>query len=218
MMADKKIVLFDLDGTLIDTAPDMYLALSILLNEEKKKMVSYDLVRTQVSNGVLGIFSIAFSDDPEIEGDRYERYLDIYESVLGHKSELFDNVSQLLDSLDSRGIDFGVVTNKSSRFTIPLLSQFDLLSRIKTLVCGDEVKNRKPDPEPLFMALDKTKNSYNSSNVYYVGDAEKDITSARAADIRSIACTYGYRDANDDPKSWKSEFIINNIMRVNEIV
>ena len=218
MMADKKIVLFDLDGTLIDTAPDMYLALSILLNEEKKKMVSYDLVRTQISNGVLGIFSVAFSDDPEIEGNRYERYLDIYESILGQKSELFDNVSQLLDSLDSRGIDFGVVTNKSSRFTIPLLSQFDLLGRVKTLVCGDEVKNRKPDPEPLFKALDKTENSYNASNVYYVGDAEKDITAARAADIRSIACTYGYRDSSDDPAFWKSEFIINNIMRVNEIV
>ena len=218
MMADKKIVLFDLDGTLIDTAPDMYLALSILLNEENKKMVSYDLVRTQISNGVLGIFSVAFSDDPEIEGHRYERYLDIYESILGQKSELFDNVSQLLDSLDSRGIDFGVVTNKSSRFTIPLLSQFDLLVKMKTLVCGDEVNNRKPDPEPLIKALEKTESSYNKSNVYYVGDAEKDIAAARAANIRSIACSYGYRDPNDDPSSWKSEFLINNIMMVNEIV
>ncbi len=218
MMADKKIVLFDLDGTLIDTAPDMYLAISILLKEENKKMVAYDQVRTQVSNGVLGIFSVAFSDDHAIEGDRYERYLDIYESVLGQESKLFDNACHLLDSLDSRGIDFGVVTNKSSRFTIPLLSQFNLLGRIKTLVCGDEVNNRKPHPEPLIRALEKTENSYNKTNVYYVGDAEKDITAARAADIRSIACTYGYKDVNDDPTSWKSEFIINNIMRVNEIV
>ena len=218
MMADKKIVLFDLDGTLIDTAPDMYLALNILLDEENVKTVSYDEVRNQVSNGVLGIFSVAFSDDLEIESERYERYLDIYESVLGQECKLFDNVYELLDSLDSREIDYGVVTNKSSRFTIPLLSQFDLLRRMKTLVCGDEVNNRKPDPEPLIKALDKTENSYNTSNVYYVGDAEKDITAAIAADIRSIACTYGYRDANDNPTSWKSEFIINNIMTVNEIV
>ena len=82
-MTNKKIVLFDLDGTLIDTAPDMYLALSILLSEEKMETVPYDKVRPQVSNGVLGIFSVAFSDDPVTEGDRYERYLDIYESVLG---------------------------------------------------------------------------------------------------------------------------------------
>ena len=218
MMTDKKIVLFDLDGTLIDTAPDMYLALNILLNEENTKMVSYDEVRTQVSNGVMGIFSLAFSDDPVIEGDRYERYLDIYESVLGQECKLFDNAYQLLDSLDSRGIDFGVVTNKSSRFTIPLLSQYDLLGRMKTLVCGDEVSKRKPDPEPLIKALEKIEYEYDKSNVYYVGDAEKDISAARAADIRSIACTYGYRDSNDDPSSWKSDFLINNIMKVNEIV
>ena len=218
MTTDKKIVLFDLDGTLIDTAPDMYIALNILLNEENTKMVSYDEVRTQVSNGVMGIFSLAFSDDPVIEGDRYERYLDIYESVLGQECKLFDNAYQLLDSLDSRGIDYGVVTNKSSRFTVPLLSQYDLLGRMKTLVCGDEVSKRKPDPEPLIKALEKIEYSYNKSNVYYVGDAEKDISAARAADIRSIACTYGYRDANDDPSSWKSDFLINNIMKVNEIV
>ena len=218
MTTDKKIVLFDLDGTLIDTAPDMYIALNILLNEENTKMVSYDEVRTQVSNGVMGIFSLAFSDDPVIEGDRYERYLDIYESVLGQECKLFDNAYQLLDSLDSRGIDYGVVTNKSSRFTVPLLSQYDLLGRMKTLVCGDEVSKRKPDPEPLIKALEKIEYSYNKSNVYYVGDAEKDISAARAADIRSIACTYGYRDPNDDPSSWKSDFLINNIMKVNEIV
>ena len=218
MTTDKKIVLFDLDGTLIDTAPDMYVALNILLNEENTKMVSYDEVRTQVSNGVMGIFSLAFSDDPVIEGDRYERYLDIYESVLGQECKLFDNAYQLLDSLDSRGIDYGVVTNKSSRFTVPLLSQYDLLGRMKTLVCGDEVSKRKPDPEPLIKALEKIEYSYNKSNVYYVGDAEKDISAARAADIRSIACTYGYRDENDDPSSWKSDFLINNIMKVNEIV
>jgi len=218
MTTDKKIVLFDLDGTLIDTAPDMYIALNILLNEENTKMVSYDEVRNQVSNGVMGIFSLAFSDDPVIEGDRYERYLDIYESVLGQECKLFDNAYQLLDSLDSRGIDYGVVTNKSSRFTVPLLSQYDLLGRMKTLVCGDEVSKRKPDPEPLIKALEKIEYSYNKSNVYYVGDAEKDISAARAADIRSIACTYGYRDANDDPSSWKSDFLINNIMKVNEIV
>ena len=99
MTTDKKIVLFDLDGTLIDTAPDMYIALNILLNEENTKMVSYDEVRTQVSNGVMGIFSLAFSDDPVIEGDRYERYLDIYETVLGRECKLFDNAYQLLDSL-----------------------------------------------------------------------------------------------------------------------
>ena len=139
-MTNKKIVLFDLDGTLIDTAPDMYLALSILLSEEKMETVPYDKVRPQVSNGVLGIFSVAFSDDRVTEGDRYERYLDIYESVLGQECKLFSNANNLLDSLDLKDIDFGIVTNKSSRFTMPLLRQYNLLDRMQTLVCGDQVK------------------------------------------------------------------------------
>lgn len=217
-MINKKIVLFDLDGTLIDTAPDMYLALSILLKEEKMNMVSYDKVRPQVSNGVLGIFSVSFSDDPVLEADRYERYLDIYESVLGQECNLFNNAINLLDCLDSKGIDFGIVTNKSSRFTIPLLRQYNLLERMQTLVCGDQVKQRKPDPEPLIKALGNTENSYDQNNIYYVGDAEKDIAAARAANYRSIACTYGYRDASDDPSKWNAEFLINDLIEVNKIV
>jgi len=120
--------------------------------------------------------------------------------------------------LDSKGIDFGIVTNKSSRFTIPLLRQYNLLERIQTLVCGDQVKQRKPDPEPLIKALGNTENSYDQNNIYYVGDAEKDIAAARAAHYRSIACTYGYRDASDDPSKWNAEFLINDLIEVNEIV
>jgi len=217
-MTNKKIVLFDLDGTLIDTAPDMYLALSILLSEEKMETVPYDKVRPQVSNGVLGIFSVAFNDDPVIEGDRYERYLDIYESVLGQECKLFNNVNNLLDSLDSKDIDFGIVTNKSSRFTMPLLRQYNLLDRMQTLVCGDQVKHRKPNPEPLFKALKNSGKTYDQNNVYYVGDAEKDIAAARAAHFRSIACTYGYRVEVDNPASWNAEFIIDDLIEVNGIV
>ena len=217
-MTNKKIVLFDLDGTLIDTAPDMYLALNILLSEEKMETVPYDKIRPQVSNGVLGIFSVAFSDDPVIEGDRYERYLDIYESVLGQECKLFDNVNNLLDSLDSKDIDFGIVTNKSSRFTMPLLRQYNLLDRMKTLVCGDQVKQRKPNPEPLIKALENSGKSYDQNNVYYVGDAQKDIDAARAANFRSIACTYGYRVADDNPASWVAEFLIDDLIEVNGIV
>ena len=217
-MGGKTIVLFDLDGTLIDTAPDMYLALGILLNEESMPNVNYDDVRSQVSNGVLGIFSTAFTDDPGIENERYDRYLDIYEAVLGQKSKLFDNTVSLLDSLDDRGIDYGVVTNKSSRFTTPLLEEHELLERLKTLVCGDHVKKRKPDPEPLIKALEKIPSSYEYHNVYYVGDAEKDVAAAKAANIKSIACSYGYRDVNDKPSSWKAEYVINDLIQVNEIV
>ena len=189
-MINKKIVLFDLDGTLIDTAPDMYLALNILLSEEKMETVPYDKVRPQVSNGVLGIFSVAFSDDPVTEGDRYERYLDIYESVLGQECKLFSNANNLLDSFDSKDIDFGIVTNKSSRFTIPLLRQYNLLERMQTLVCGDQVKQRKPNPEPLIKALKNSGKSYDRNNVYYVGDAQNYVY-----DLWSRLIREGYKKA-----------------------
>ena len=180
--------------------------------------VDYEDVRSQVSNGVLGIFSIAFIGNQKIEDSRYERYLEIYETVLGKNSRLFENVIKLLDKLDSRHIHYGVVTNKSSRFTVPLLKQFDLLERMKTLVCGDEVKNRKPDPEPLIKAIEKIPCIYENKNIYYVGDAMKDISAAKAADVRSIACSYGYRDANDSPSSWESDYIIDDLLKVDEIV
>ena len=89
---------------------------------------------------------------------------------------------------------------------------------MQTLVCGDQVKQRKPDPEPLIKALSNIENSYDQNNVYYVGDAKKDIAAARAAYCRSIACTYGYRDASDDPSRWDADFLINDLIEVNEIV
>ena len=217
-MSEKRIVLFDLDGTLIDTAPDMHQALGVLLEEEQMPNVDYEDVRSQVSNGVLGIFSIAFTGNQKIDDSRYERYLEIYETVLGKNSRLFENVIKLLDKLDSRQIHYGVVTNKSSRFTVPLLKQFDLLERMKTLVCGDEVENRKPDPEPLIKAIEKIPCTYENKNIYYVGDAMKDISAAKAADFRSIACSYGYRNANDSPSSWGSDYIIDDLLMVDEIV
>ena len=120
--------------------------------------------------------------------------------------------------MDSRDIDFGIVTNKSSRFAIPLMRQYNLLDRMHTLVCGDQVKQRKPNPEPLIKALKNSGESYNLNNVYYVGDAQKDIDAARAAHFRSIACTYGYRVADDNPASWEAEFLIDDLIEVNGIV
>jgi phosphoglycolate phosphatase len=217
-MKNQAMVLFDLDGTLIDTAPDMHLALNILLDEENLPSIAYEKVRSEVSNGVLGIFSVSFSDDPIFEGKRYNRYLDIYQSVLGQKSQLFENVTRLLDELDDEEIDYGVVTNKSSRFTLPLLKQHGLMERLKVLVCGDEVKKIKPDPEPLFQALDRSSNQYHKDKIYYVGDAEKDIQAANAANIESIACSYGYRKESDDPGLWNSDYLIDNLIGVIEIV
>ena len=153
-MNKKILVLFDLDGTLIDTAPEMHMALNALLIEQRKETVSLDHVRPHVSNGVLGIFSAVFDDNPTLEGRRYNRYLKLYEDVVGTHASLFTDMDIVLNSIEKNHL-WGIVTNKSRKFTEPLLRRLSLTDRLSCLICRDDVNNIKPDPEPLNLALSK---------------------------------------------------------------
>ena len=216
-MNKKLLVLFDLDGTLIDTAPEMHMALNSLLIEQGRESVSLDYVRPHVSNGVLGIFSAVFDDDPVFEGRRYKRYLKLYENVVGRYASLFNEMDIVLNSIEENNHLWGIVTNKSKKFTEPLLRRLDLTGRLSCLICRDDVNNIKPDPEPLNLALSKLQ--YEDLNrCYYIGDSKKDIQSARSAGIRSIACSYGYRIDSDNPLSWGAEYCINKPNEIMEII
>ena len=216
-MSKQILVLFDLDGTLIDTAPEMHMALNSLLVEQGHKTVSLEHVRPHISNGVLGIFSAVFDDDPVLEGRRYNRYLELYEDVVGHHASLFDDMDIVLNSIEKKNHLWGIVTNKSKRFTEPLLRQLDLSDRLSCLICRDDVNNIKPDPEPLNLALSKLQ--FNDLDCcYYIGDSRKDIQSARSAGIRSIACSYGYRVDSDNPLSWGAEYCINKPNEIMKII
>ena len=216
-MNKQLLVLFDLDGTLIDTAPEMHMALNSLLIEEGNKTVSLKHVRPHVSNGVLGIFSAVFDDDPVLEGRRYKRYLKLYENVVGRYASLFDDMDIVLNSIEEKNHLWGIVTNKSKKFTQPLLRRLGLSGRLSCLICRDDVNNIKPDPEPLNLALSKLQ--YNDlDRCYYIGDSKKDIQSARSAGIRSIACSYGYRIESDNPLSWGAEYCINKPNEIMEII
>ena len=216
-MNKQLLVLFDLDGTLIDTAPEMHMALNSLLIEQGNKTVSLEHVRPHVSNGVLGIFSAVFDDDPVFEGRRYKRYLKLYENVVGRYASLFNEMDIVLNSIEENNHLWGIVTNKSKKFTEPLLRRLDLTSRLSCLICRDDVNNIKPDPEPLNLALSKLQ--YKDLNrCYYIGDSKKDIQSARSAGIRSIACSYGYRIDSDNPLSWGAEYCINKPNEIMEII
>ena len=216
-MNKQLLVLFDLDGTLIDTAPEMHMALNSLLIEQGNKTVSLEHVRPHVSNGVLGIFSAVFDDDPVFEGRRYKRYLKLYENVVGRYASLFNEMDIVLNSIEENNHLWGIVTNKSKKFTEPLLRRLDLTGRLSCLICRDDVNNIKPDPEPLNLALSKLQ--YKDLNrCYYIGDSEKDIQSARSAGIRSIACSYGYRIDSDNPLSWGAEYCINKPNEIMEII
>ena len=215
-MNKKILVLFDLDGTLIDTAPEMHMALNALLIEQRKETVSLDHVRPHVSNGVLGIFSAVFDDNPTLEGRRYNRYLKLYEDVGGTHASLFNDMDIVLSSIEKNHL-WGIVTNKSRKFTEPLLRRLSLTDRLSCLICRDDVNNIKPDPEPLNLALSKLQFK-DLNDCYYIGDSKKDIQSARSAGIKSIACSYGYRLDSDNPLSWGADYCVNKPNEIMEII
>ncbi len=206
-MKNKLLILFDLDGTLIDTAPEMHKALNNLLTEQGIGTVSYEEIRPLVSHGVQGIFSKVFNDNPEINGHRYNRYLKLYEQILGTEALLFDGISIVIDSLEENNHLWGVVTNKSERFAKPLLDKFGLLKKANCIVTRDNVEFPKPHPQPILNAIEAT-NFNDIHNCYYIGDSMKDIQSAKTAGIKSIACSYGYRTIEDDPEYWGADYCV----------
>ena len=186
MDSHKKAVLFDLDGTLVDTAPEMHLAMNVLLKEEGLNPLPYESIRPHVSNGVMGIFNKTLDDIPKLGGRRFNRYLDIYEEHLGMNAQIFPGMGEVVAAIESKSIPWGIVTNKSKRFAMPLLVKLDLFERASCVVCGDTTDKIKPDPEPINHAL-LLLNTKRSKNSFYIGDSKKDIEAAKAAGIRSIA-------------------------------
>ena len=200
-------MLLDLDGTLVDTASEMHLALNVLLNEEELELQPYEAVRSHVSNGVMGIFDTIFEDSPKINGRRFNRYLDIYEEHLGINAQVFPGMNEVINSIEYRGIPWGIVTNKSKRFAVPLLEKLKLFDRASCVVCGDTTTEKKPHPEPINHALSLL-NIQNTKRSFYIGDSKKDVDAAKSAGISSIACTFGYINEDDDPKEWYADHLI----------
>ena len=200
-------ILLDLDGTLVDTASEMHLALNVLLSEEAMESQPYEAVRPNVSNGVMGIFRNIFEDNPRINGRRFNRYLDIYEEHLGINAQVFPGMNEVINSIEYRGIPWGIVTNKSKRFAVPLLEKLKLFDRASCVVCGDTTTEKKPHPEPINYALSLL-NIQNTKRSFYIGDSKKDVDAAKSAGISSIACTFGYINEDDDPKEWYADYLI----------
>jgi len=217
MVTGEKVVLFDLDGTLIDTAPEMHLSMNTLLKEEGLDPLPYESIRPHVSNGVMGIFNNTFNDTPKLGGRRFNRYLDIYEEYLGINAQVFPGMGEVIGTIENRGITWGIVTNKSKRFVMPLLEKLDLFDRASCVVCGDTTDKIKPDPEPINHAL-LLLNTKSSKNSFYVGDSKKDVRAAKAAKITSIACTFGYIEEDDDPEKWYADYLIDQPLEMLKIV
>jgi 2-phosphoglycolate phosphatase len=215
--AEYNAVFFDLDGTLVDTAPDMVAILQRLQEERGIDPVSYDLGRSYVSNGAVGLLSLGF---PELEiqtGDEmHQQYLELYAEAVCVESRVFDGLEPLIDRLDELQCPWGVVTNKPTQLTIPLLSALGLADRSACMVSGDTLTVRKPDPAPMLLACDIA--GVDAETSIYIGDAERDIEAGQRAGMATIAAAYGYITADDDPREWDADVIAMTTEELAQIV
>ena len=203
-----RAVFFDLDGTLLDTAPDMVRALNLLLEEEGAPTVDYDVARKLVSDGTKALVNLGFGDQ-QSEDDferRRQRYLAIYEENICLDTVLFDGMEETLSFLEENNIVWGIVTNKPEFLTMPLLKALGLDSRAGSVVSGDSLPVCKPNPEPLFHAANEC--HVLSTESIYVGDAARDIEAGNRAGMITLLASYGYIEAGDDPENWGANGII----------
>lgn len=199
-------VLFDLDGTLVDTAKDMVAVLLDLMESEGRAVIPYDLARSYVSNGSAGLIRLGFPGASESDHERLRtEYLDRYEASVCVHSTVFEGIDVLLDQFDDKGLPWGIVTNKPARMTEPLLEALGLSSRIACQISGDTIPERKPHPEPLLLASRET--GVAPSRSVYVGDAARDIEAGKAAGMYTIAAAYGYITDDDNIESWNADLI-----------
>ncbi len=208
-------VLFDLDGTLLDTAPDMIFALNSICREERVAAVAYERARGFVSNGAVGLLRLAFPDfDLVRDGELHRRYLARYAERLAVDTRLFPLLDTLLASLEADGVPWGVVTNKPRHLTEPLLETLGLHHRSACTVSGDTLPERKPHPRPVQFALERLGLAAEPGRSVYVGDARRDIESGRAAGTRTIAVRYGYVEPGQDPATWGADHLADTTLEL----
>ena len=199
-----RAVLFDLDGTLLDTAPDLIGATNQVRIEQGREPLPYALVRTQVSHGSSGLIRLAF---PDLSGAPLEelrlRLLDLYSKHLAVGTKLFDGCQLVLDTLAARGLAWGIVTNKPGFLTAPLLATLGLDRVAGCVVSGDTLPQRKPHPAPLLLAASQL--SIPAGQCLYVGDAERDVQASRAAGMPVLVALYGYLGPDDNPTGWQAD-------------
>ncbi len=194
-------VLFDLDGTLLDTAPDMVGALDRLRREHGLAPVPFEAARASVSHGSARLVRLGFPDaDPQRQADLQRRYLEIYSADLAARTRLFPGMDTVLDELAARRLALGIVTNKPAWLTEPLLTQLGLRGQFACVISGDSLSERKPHPLPLLQAA-KLAGAEPQACVY-LGDAQRDVQAARAAGMRSVVATYGYIAADENWRAW----------------
>ena len=200
-----RTVLFDLDGTLLDTAPDLADALNAVLVENRREPLPDVEIRGVVSHGGMALIRLGFGiepDDPDFEPLR-QRLLDNYQANIANRTRPFPGMAELLDELERRGLNWGVVTNKPGWLTDPLLRELDLYDRAACVVSGDTLSERKPHPAPMLHACIQAGSL--PGQCVYVGDAQRDIEAGRNARMHTLVALFGYFMADDRPLEWQAD-------------
>jgi len=211
-------VLFDLDGTLIDTAPDFIRCLNQLRQQHGMPALPAEQIRRSVSNGARAMIRVGFGLEPENEGypEKHTAFLDLYELGVAVETTLFPGMDVLLSSLESRGIPWGIVTNKPARFAVPLIEALGLAQRCAALICPDHVAERKPHPESLLLACRQIQVEPIKS--VYVGDHERDIEAGRNAGMHTIAVRYGYIEEPETVDLWQADRIADTVSDLTKLL
>jgi len=197
-------ILFDLDGTLLDTAPDLADALNTLRQEQNLAPLTFEKIRPVVSHGGQALIDLGFN---HIDNSKHEplrtRLLDIYLNNIANKTSLFPGMSDVLDYIESNQMQWGVVTNKPSWLTDPLMKALDLYDRSICVISGDTTENRKPHPQPILHAC--TLSGRSVDECLYIGDAERDIQAGKSAGMKTLVALYGYIEEQDNPSVWGAD-------------
>jgi phosphoglycolate phosphatase len=198
-------VLFDLDGTFADTAPDLGYALNVLLESRGKAALPIATIRTVASSGARGLLGLGFSITPDAAeyAALSQELLDLYERNLCRGTCLFPGIADLLNAIEARNLPWGIVTNKAERFAFPLMRLLGLEARAGCVICGDSTPYRKPHPQPLLTAAKHI--GITPAACIYLGDDERDMLAGRAAGMRVAVAEYGYLGNGKPAREWVAD-------------
>jgi len=201
-------VLFDLDGTLIDSAPDLAGACNDMRRERGLPALPYEALRAMVGSGARGMVGVGFDLLPDDEGyfELRDEFLRRYEARMTRETRVFADVLPVLESLRARQLPWGIVTNKAARFADPLVAWLDFGGDVAALVCGDTTSHAKPHPAPLLEAARRL--NVDPGDCIYVGDDRRDIDAGRAAGMRTVAAGWGYLGSGDPVAAWGADTVI----------